>query len=232
MALTMKRPDVTVASASIKREKRSLADFLGALPVIEFPSRTILFRQEEQADCAYWVSSGIVKLQYVNPAGKEVIIDLRHPGCLLGTAAIVLVRCHAMTAETLTPSRLARIPAPQFRDTLKSDSRFSTFVHRRLAQELENHLSKLIEHTSYSSRHRLLRLLRGVAADVAIGPSQSVLVPLKQWEIAELLAVTPEHISRMLRRLEEEGLVRRKKNLLVISDAHRLGSLDLAQDRC
>src|SRR5438552_3436713 len=47
---------------------------------------------------------------------------------------------------------------------------------------------------------------------------------LFQWEIAELLAVTPEHTSRVLRRLEKEGLISRKRNILFVLDAQRLAS--------
>jgi len=46
--------------------------------------------------------------------------------------------------------------------------------------------------------------------------------PLKHWEIAQLISVTPQHLSRLLKRLEEEGIIRRNKGWLIISDYQRL----------
>jgi len=45
-------------------------------------------------------------------------------------------------------------------------------------------------------------------------------MPLKHWEVAELIAVTPEHLSRVLRQMETEGILRREKGWLIFSTTH------------
>jgi CRP-like cAMP-binding protein len=47
-------------------------------------------------------------------------------------------------------------------------------------------------------------------------------LPLKHWEIAELIAVTPEHLSRVLKRMEREGIMRREKGRTVIVNYQKL----------
>jgi DNA-binding Lrp family transcriptional regulator len=49
-----------------------------------------------------------------------------------------------------------------------------------------------------------------------------VRLPLKYWEIAQLVGITPEHLSRILRQLEQEGIIKRKDGRLVISDFRKL----------
>jgi CRP-like cAMP-binding protein len=51
-------------------------------------------------------------------------------------------------------------------------------------------------------------------------------IPLKQWEIAQVLAITPEHMNRLLKVLEEEGVIRRLRNILVLTQPEKLVAAD------
>ena len=48
---------------------------------------------------------------------------------------------------------------------------------------------------------------------------------MKQVEIAELIAVTPEHLSVVLKRMEQQGIIRREKGWLIIPDAKWFSSV-------
>jgi len=41
---------------------------------------------------------------------------------------------------------------------------------------------------------------------------------LKNWEVAQLLALTPQHLCRLIKQLEKEGTVMRKKGWLILPD--------------
>jgi CRP-like cAMP-binding protein len=49
--------------------------------------------------------------------------------------------------------------------------------------------------------------------------------PLKHLEIAQLIAVTSEHLSRLLNQLEQDGLRRRRKGWVIIQDPRKLWHL-------
>jgi len=56
--------------------------------------------------------------------------------------------------------------------------------------------------------------------------------PLKLEEIAQLIAVQPEHLSRVLKEMEEEGMIQREKGGIVVSDPQRLfNSNEVSQTR-
>ena len=55
--------------------------------------------------------------------------------------------------------------------------------------------------------------------------------PLKHREIAELIAVTPEQLSRLLKGMEEDGLLRREKGWLILRDVRMWGSAEEAASR-
>jgi hypothetical protein len=57
----------------------------------------------------------------------------------------------------------------------------------------------------------------------AIGPaelhkSMRLQIPLKLRELAQLIAIAPEYLSRLLRELEQQGTLRRDKGWLIITD--------------
>jgi CRP-like cAMP-binding protein len=47
-------------------------------------------------------------------------------------------------------------------------------------------------------------------------------LPLKHWELAQLIAVTPEYLSRLLNKMQQDGVVRRKKGFMIIQDMGKL----------
>jgi CRP-like cAMP-binding protein len=195
----------------------------------DYPARVPLFQQGLSAQDAYLVVSGFVKLVCLDECGKEVIVGLRASGWVLAATAAILQQPHATTANTLTPCRLQRIPAGQFIRLLSTDLKFSWYVHELHAHELRFHIEKLAALTLHSAARRLKRLLwhvaRGSSGTGTV--SRTMQIPLKQWEIAQVLAITPEHINRLLKVLEEEGVIRRRRNVLVLVEPEKL----LAADR-
>jgi len=47
-------------------------------------------------------------------------------------------------------------------------------------------------------------------------------LPLRNWELAQLLGVTPEHLSRILRDLTKEGIIRRAKGWILVERPEKL----------
>ena len=47
---------------------------------------------------------------------------------------------------------------------------------------------------------------------------------MKRWELASLIAVTPEHLSRLLRQLRDDGVIRVNNGTIVVPDVRRLAA--------
>ena len=189
-----------------------------------------VFNQGEAAEDVYCIQSGLVKLSYLDPAGKEIIVGLRRSGSLLGLAAAILQEPHATTAETVTRCILQRIPAQLLKDLLNINPGFSIYVHELSAKEITANMERLIDMATKSTRHNLLKLFSQIVValrQTGDGHQQSIRIPMKQWEVARLLAVTPEHLNRILRALEGQGLIVRKREAVVILHAERLVSMFL-----
>ena len=221
-ATTMDQAKLRLGGSQSSRGERDFSLF----PAAEYPAKVRLFQQGSRAECAYFVASGITKLTCINPSGKELIVGLRGPGSLLGTAAVILSTVYPATASTVTPCSLRRVSATELDGLLSTNLDFCRYLQEMQAREVHAHLELMIDVVSRTAQYRLAKLLFDafVIRDMHSGTDRSLPIPLKQWEIAELLAVTPEHTSRVLRRLEKEGLISRKRNILFVLDAQRLAS--------
>lgn len=204
---------------------RELCEQWGLAPALEYPKHVRLYRQGSYSECIYFNLSGIVKLVSVNENGKEIIAGLRFPGSLVGARSALLHQVNAVSALTLTLSSLARISLSEFESLLNSKASFSRYLLEFYALEAQEFLSCLIEFSSFSTAVRMARLLSRTIGKLrfsATSATKGLEIPLKQWELAQLLGVTPEHTSRAIRKLEEEGLLSRQGRSLFVSDTKRL----------
>lgn len=193
--------------------------------IIEYPPKTPLFPQGVLTETVFLVASGLVKLAHVDSQGKETIVAVRRSGWLLGVAAAILNEPQPTAAVTVTHCRFLRISAREIREFVGAETRFGRHLHEVQAQGAHDHLLNVVEVVSHPTKYRLAKLL--VELLLEEHPPQpvkrrNVRIPFKQWEIAELLAVSPEHTCRILRHLEQEGLVLRKNKVLFVPDPQKL----------
>jgi CRP-like cAMP-binding protein len=195
---------------------------------IDYPPRAILFPQGVLTDSLFFIDLGIVKLTHVDSCGKGIIVGVRRQGCLMGMTAAILRQPQPAAAVTLTNCRLLRISASELLGLMNAESSFGRYLHELHAQEVHDHLLNAVELASHSAEYRLAKLLSelvfGEGTPLKAAAARNVQIPFKQWEIAEFLGVTPEHTSRVFRRLEQDGLVLRRGRFLVIPEPQKLFS--------
>lgn len=192
-----------------------------------YPAQTELFSQGSQAHEVYLLVDGAAKLVRVDPQGRELIVGLRRSSCFLGLAAVILAGSHPVSAVTITPSDLVRVPAQTFLDLLKTNLELSRFVHETLSREVCEQTERLAELGSLSSSQRVKQMLHQIIRTCQTDPANNqqeirLMLPMKQCEIASMLAITPEHLSRVLRQLCNQGVIRWHKGWLVVPNIERL----------
>jgi CRP-like cAMP-binding protein len=191
-----------------------------------------IYCQGDAPEDVYYIQAGLIRLAYFDASGREIIVGWRRPGSLLGLAATILQTLHDTTAETITPCALRRVPARLLRNLLHHNPDFSAYVHRLHAQEIATNTERFIDLATKSTRHNLLKLLSQIVLALKQDESKKdspVSIPIKQGEVARLLAVTPEHLNRILKTLEKQGLLLRKRDMVIIPDVERLISTYRAQ---
>jgi len=186
-----------------------------------------LFQQGTPADDVYYIHDGIMKLVWGEPTGKQTILGLRWAGCLIGVPAVVTGEPCPMSAVTLVPSVLERIAAEKFLHRLHTDPDFAWKIHQIQSREVHEQLNWLGEMACCSARSRLRNFFKRLTELGHVhtdGKKSRVRLPLKQKEVAELIAITPEHLSRLLHELSKDGLLYLRRGWIVIPDPRALAA--------
>lgn len=186
-----------------------------------------LFSQGEGAQEAYWVDDGLVKLVWADSHGHEFIVGLRYSGTFIGLAPVILNAQHPVSAVTMARSKLVRVPANLLLSLVKNNPEMSTAAHKLLSREVCDQATRMAELGCLSSRERVKKMLRQIvqlSQREIQKPTREArfLLPLRQCDLASMLAVTPEHLSRVLKQLRQEGIIRWHNGWLVVPDVSRL----------
>lgn len=197
-----------------------------AMPSLPCAETTILFKQGAMSRDVFLLDHGLVKVTFLDPAGEEVITDLcSQPGALIGDACAVLGR-HFVSAVVVTRgTRLRRVGTSTFVDLVRSNPELSWQLHRAHCSRHAELLDRSAELSYLSVRERVEQLIWKLAdaCEVVLTPrGERMQLPLKYRELAQLITVTPEHLCRVLGTIEKEGLIRREKGWLYLTDRDRL----------
>jgi len=203
-------------------------DFATAGFVRSYGPGSELLQQGTPADEIYIIHEGIAKLLWTDSRGKQTILGLRWPGYLLGVPSAVTGELSPMTAVTLVRSLIQRIPTLEFIERLQTNPDFAWRMHQFHSLELCEQLNLRGELACCSARSRLGRVFKRFITSGQTrmeGKKTRVRLPLKQRELAELIGITPEHLSRILNTLSKDGVLYVNKGWIVIPDPQVLMAL-------
>ncbi len=184
-----------------------------------------LYRQGSSPRGVYLINSGYVKLSSVDSDGRELIVGLASTRSMVGATAVILQRPYAISATTITTCGLSYISSDRFISLLKRDPRFSWFVQVEQSRETYERVTHIVQLGCSSARQRLEELFWKLASANPRGEGENearIALPLKQWEVAELIAITPEHLNRVVKQMQREGILQWKKGAVVILDLQSL----------
>jgi len=165
---------------------------------------TVLSQEGMDVEFVHYLKNGLVKRMAHSEEGKEILINLQGPDSFVGAFPVLLHEASSTKTIALTHTTMLSISASDFRRLHAHDCSCASWMSRVLSRELrislEHHLLLKIP----QARRRVELFFSGILPSYTNDPLPSM---LKQFEIAQLLNITPEHLSRILRQLHKEGMV-------------------------
>ena len=171
-----------------------------------------LFVQGSQASDIFLLQSGIVKLSVCLPNGREAILDLRLPGHFIDTSAAFLHAPHATTATAITTCQVHRINSQLFSQPSDSPAITAQLI-REQASALYANVLTLTELKLMDGRERFIRFLAFFASGTGSMNKRGPIhldIPMTDTDIAEFIGVSPRHLIRIKKQLEQEGHLRKE----------------------
>jgi CRP-like cAMP-binding protein len=168
----------------------------------------------------YVVVYGEIRLVARSPARGERLTGVVRPGRSFGEPVMFLERPAVVDAEAATDALVLHLPKEAVFDEIGRSPRFARRMIAGLSQRVESLVQELDRQTLGGGRARLVDyLLRGAGA----GPGPRIVtLPAAKGAIASHLNLTPEHFSRLLRELADQGLVQVRGRSITVPDPRRL----------
>ena len=170
---------------------------------------TVFAAGDEDFACATLVS-GALKITSYDSDGVERILSLVHPAGFVGEL-FAPVAHHDVVA--LADSRLCVFSRRQYEAAIAEFPALSTALLRRSAEDLfeTRALIDLMGRRTAGARVAgLILAFAKAASDSPCHPAEGFDLPLTRGEMAGLLGITIETVSRQLGKLESAGLIERQ----------------------
>ncbi|MDR3387294.1 MAG: helix-turn-helix domain-containing protein [Rudaea sp.] len=186
---------------SALRELHMLVEHIGP-----FHAGDNVFRTGEPFGAIYAVRAGMVKTRVIDDVGREQILGFHLPGEMVGLNAIHPARypCDAIALDTAYVCRFS-FPA------LTTLAAKIPDVQQQLLRLLSADIGKATQLAGdHSADERLAAFLLGLVARYAArGFSPSAFhLTMPRADIANYLRLATETVSRVLRRFQDQGLIR------------------------
>ncbi len=185
-----------------------------------YPKNTMIVIEEDQGDMLYIIESGSVKITRLDDEGREVILAILGSAEFFGEMALLDGQGRSANVMAIEDTVLFTLHRRDFLDVL---GRFPT-ISIQLLREMTSRLRKSdqqIKSLSLSdAEHRVGIAIHRFAEDMGIFKMGQVVIkrlPYQQ-DIANMSGTSRETVSRMLKNLEQKGLVEREGRRLIIHD--------------
>jgi CRP/FNR family transcriptional regulator len=153
------------------------------------------------------IQRGLMKISHTNPAGHEVIVGLLWPGDFVGTPFLDGgVATHDVVA--LSAVSLCVFPQSLIERTMADHPAMERQLLSRTLAELGQVRSALSRLARATALARVAGFIAETAARTADAtPVRTVELPLSRGEMADLLGLTIETVSRQMTRLKSAGVI-------------------------
>lgn len=178
----------------------------------------MIFREGESSSTVVVILEGSIKLTKVAMDGREVILDLRGAGDVLGELAALDAEPRSATGVFLTPGSLIQLSGDQFNTLVDEEPSVASATLRTVAHRLRSASNRQLEFGTSDSMTRvcgrLVELMEGGA--VAADGSVQFKSPLSQQELASWAGVSRDAVVRVLKTARDQGWLETGRQSFVV----------------
>ena len=192
-----------------------------------FATGAVLCREGDEAHGVHCLQAGAVKLTRTGESGEIQMIRLLGSAGTIGLAPVLEGAGHSTQATALSGGAICTIPRDTIHDLVRRSTDFAFTVMKYLSHELRISEDFLIAITQRPVRRRVAEVLLLLHGHAIEGDDWTPLptVRLKRKEIAQMVAATPETVSRMLAEFAKLDLILMTRTHLELLDPESLQSM-------
>lgn len=212
-----------------QREVENMLHEAGApYTVRHLPANTVLFWEGEPCPNHYFLAEGRIELYKVDSSYRKRSIDFYGPGCFFGYQIMRPTDLPMTTARACVDSQLIVIPRDSYFKALHGCPRFADLTVRNLFGLLSMKTNEVINSSFYAASQRVAILLLALAQDVEdrqVSPTDEIVLPYTNNDIAEMLGVSRNSVTSSISRMQEQGILKKGRSNICVVDMKGLARI-------
>jgi CRP/FNR family transcriptional regulator, cyclic AMP receptor protein len=181
-----------------------------------YPRNVFVLQAGDETDSLYVILSGKVKVLIPDENGREVILSIMGPNDFFGEMGILDDQPRSASVSTLEPCEMLRLSKAGFINCLKENAEVAMLVIRNLVRRLREADRKIESLALIDVSGRVARLFMDMAEEID-GQLVVPRAPPKQ-EMARMVGASREMVSRVVKELQDKGLIRAERRRIIILD--------------
>jgi CRP/FNR family transcriptional regulator len=186
--------------------------------VLEARRGDALARRGERLPGLFVVGYGLAKLTLRAPGMRERVLRLVGAGQAFGAAPALLGRASPYEVCALVDAKLVVVPSAPLHSLIDRNPAFGRSMVKMLAEQSFELLKEVEAATLLRSGQRLASYLGSLARPVDGNGRWSVQLPVSKTLVAARLGMKKETLSRLLRKLADEGLIEVCRSEIAVLD--------------
>jgi CRP/FNR family transcriptional regulator len=171
----------------------------------KIPKESIVFYEGDEPKYLYLLVKGVIKLYKTSSSHKEVVLKYFHDNELIGEVANFEGMPYPATAKAYSDVEVLKIDFEKLKDVIFSNPNLAFNIQTSLVKKIKNLENIISTNLVLDSKERVAKYIYNHADDF---------FETKNIEIAEILGVSPETLSRILKFFKDSEIINIKKKYI------------------
>lgn len=185
----------------------------------DYKKNSIIFENGEVLDTVYLIRKGSIKLFKYTEDGKEVVLDTRKVGDVIGEINLFGSQEQLYNAMAIEDTFICECNRDDFLQLLNNPV-ISYKMIQMLVFKLNNNIDEVASILIDDVKERIVKKLNNIASEnsVNVPEGRKLLVNLTHEEIGNLVNASRVMATKCINQLKEEGVIINKNRQFIIKD--------------
>lgn len=186
---------------------------------IEYNKNTVVFYEDDKIDNIYFIKDGVIKLTKLYPNGEEKIMDILTKGDFIALLTIMQNKNnYLVTATAITQVTLEIIDKEKAIKNYNQNILFKEKCIECASNRIGNLHDMVYGVNNLDKEDQVLETLKNLYSKFGFEQNKKhyIYLPISKTDLASLIGIRRETLSRKLTKLQKENKIKVKKNIYEI----------------
>ncbi|AQQ66582.1 cAMP-activated global transcriptional regulator CRP [Microbulbifer agarilyticus] len=195
----------------------NIEDFLAHCHRRRYPAKSTIIYAGDRCESLYFIMRGSVTVLIEDDEGREMIVAYLNDGDFFGEMGLFDQDTRSAWVRTKTECEVAEISYTKFQELTRQHPEFLFNLATQMALRLRNTTRKVGDLAFLDVTGRVARTLLDLCNEPdAMTHPEGMQIKITRQEIGRIVGCSREMVGRVLKTLEEQGLVSVKGKTMVV----------------